>query len=144
MKIEKLTSNILDQSGNSDRSQSLISPPRHPLQVMNAVTSRFSDYPTTHSSSSNRIEQLKHQDSGSTAGNHNGTFSSPARIDSYPSSNNSCHSTPVSSNGHYIRSSSSSPIGRSPALERLFKKITKKNGKGETPLHTAAIRGSLY
>ena len=122
----------------------MISPPRHPLQVMNTVTSRFSDYPSAHSSSSNRIEQLKYQDSGSSTCNHNGAFSSPSRMDSYPSSNNSCHSTPVSSNGHYFRSSSSSPIGRSPALERLFKKITKKNGKGETPLHTAAIRGSLF
>ena len=27
-------------------------------------------------------------------------------------------------------------------MERLLKKISKKNTKGETPLHTAAIRGS--
>ena len=33
-------------------------------------------------------------------------------------------------------------ISASPALERLFKKISKRNSKGETPLHTAAIRGS--
>merc|ERR1719167_1701123 len=31
---------------------------------------------------------------------------------------------------------------RSPAVDRLMKKISKKNGKGETPLHTAAIKGS--
>ena len=30
----------------------------------------------------------------------------------------------------------------SPTVERLLKKISKKNAKGETPLHTAAIRGS--
>jgi len=30
----------------------------------------------------------------------------------------------------------------SPAVDRLLKKISKKNTKGETPLHTAAIRGS--
>merc|ERR1711970_1130584 len=30
----------------------------------------------------------------------------------------------------------------SPAVDRLIKKISKKNTKGETPLHTAAIRGS--
>ena len=33
-------------------------------------------------------------------------------------------------------------INNSPALERLLKKISKRNSKGETPLHTAAIRGS--
>ena len=31
---------------------------------------------------------------------------------------------------------------QSPAVDRLLKKISKKNTKGETPLHTAAIRGS--
>lgn len=29
-----------------------------------------------------------------------------------------------------------------PAIDRLIKKISKRNSKGETPLHTAAIRGS--
>ena len=133
--------NSLDPSEKNDGVSSLISPPRHPLQVMNAVSSRYSDFASTNSSSSNRIDQLKHQEAGLNSSNRNGTFSSPLRNDSYSSSNNSCLSTPVSNNGHYFRSSSASPIGRSPALERLFKKITKKNGKGETPLHTAAIRG---
>lgn len=133
--------NILDPSEKNERASSLISPPRHPLQVMNAVASRYPDFASTNSSSSNRIDQLKHQEAGLNSSNRNGLFSSPLRNDSYSSSNNSCLSTPVSNNGNYFRSSSASPIGRSPALERLFKKITKKNGKGETPLHTAAIRG---
>ena len=143
--IEILSQNIkfdsLDPSEKNDRPSSLISPPRHPLQVMNAVSSRYSDFSSTNSSSSNRIDKLKHQEGGLNSSNRNGAFSSPLRNDSYSSSNNSCLSTPVSNNGNYFRSSSASPIGRSPALERLFKKITKKNGKGETPLHTAAIRG---
>ena len=33
-------------------------------------------------------------------------------------------------------------IPNSPTVDRLLKKISKKNTKGETPLHTAAIRGS--
>ena len=143
--IEILSQNIkfdsLDPSEKNDRPSSLISPPRHPLQAMNAVSSRYSDFSSTNSSSSNRIDKLKHQEGGLNSSNRNGAFSSPLRNDSYSSSNNSCLSTPVSNNGNYFRSSSASPIGRSPALERLFKKITKKNGKGETPLHTAAIRG---
>ena len=108
---------------------------------MNSGSSRFSDFSSANSSSVNRIDQLKHHESGFNPNNQNGVFSSPMRMDSYSSSNNSYLSTPVSKNGHYFRSSSASPIGKSPALERLFKKITKKNGKGETPLHTAAIRG---
>ena len=32
--------------------------------------------------------------------------------------------------------------GHSPTVDRLLKKISKKNTKGETLLHTAAIRGS--
>ena len=138
---QPFTFNSLDSSENNDRASSLISPPRHPLQVMNSVSSRFSDFSSTNSTSANRIDQLKHHESGFNSNNQNGVFSSPMRMDSYSSSNNSCLSTPVSKNGHYFRSSSASPIGKSPALERLFKKITKKNGKGETPLHTAAIRG---
>ena len=33
-------------------------------------------------------------------------------------------------------------LPKSPAIDRLMKKISKKNGKGETALHTAAIKGS--
>ena len=107
---------------------------------MNAVATRFVDHLSTQSMSSNRIEQLKQSGYGPISSIVNGISSSPARLEPL-SSNNSCGSTPVTNNTSYYSSSSSSPYGRSPALERLFKKISKKNGKGETPLHTAAIRG---
>ena len=131
---------ISDTPTRRDRASSLISPPRAPLQVMNAVATRFVDHLSAQSMSSNRIEQLKNSGYGATSSVVNGMPSSPARFEPLPS-NNACVSTPVTHNTSYFSSSSSSPIGRSPALERVFKKISKKNGKGETPLHTAAIRG---
>ena len=107
---------------------------------MNAVPTRLIDQSLGQSITSNRVEQLKQPGYGPNSSPGNGGLSSPARNEQL-SSNNSCVSTPATNSTSYISSSSCSPIGRSPALERLFKKISKKNGKGETPLHTAAIRG---
>ena len=118
---------------NKERGSSLISPPRHPLQAMNTVTH-------IQPLSAGRIEQLKHQGFGSPSTTLDGFSSSPSRRESV-SSSNSCSSTPGRNSINHLNTSLSSPICRSPALDRLFKKITKKNGKGETPLHTAAIRG---
>merc|ERR1712051_905568 len=42
----------------------------------------------------------------------------------------------------YDRNHGKTNQNNSPAVDRLIKKISKKNTKGETPLHTAAIRGS--
>ena len=62
--------------------------------------------------------------------------------------NSSCSSSsaesPASNSGGNtpsIRQSRQS-MSNSPTVDRLLKKISKKNTKGETPLHTAAIRGS--
>ena len=124
---------FLDGTINKERGSSLISPPRHPLQAMNTVTHM-------QPLSAGRIEQLKHQGFGSPSTTLDGFSSSPSRRESV-SSSNSCSSTPGRNSISHLNTSLSSPICRSPALDRLFKKITKKNGKGETPLHTAAIRG---
>ena len=91
------------------------------------------------SSSSNRIEQIRHGFSSGSS-HLDGIFSSPARLESLTSTNSRL-STPGSNTKNYLNNSLCNAIGRSPALERLLKKISKKNGKGETPLHTAAIRG---
>ena len=100
----------------------LVSPPRAPLQVVtdaNGANINTVAAPTGSSTSSS-------------------TAASPS------SSNGTTPSTATSTS---LRRSIFSqqlphPQNNSPTVERLLKKISKKNAKGETPLHTAAIRGS--
>ena len=73
----------------------------------------------------------------------------PLQVVNGPNPNGPNPSTPsnnISVSGQkYSDDMSASPLcrlGSTPALERLLKKISKRNSKGETPLHTAAIRGS--
>ena len=123
----------------------LISPPRHPLQVMNSTPGQSSRLSTGFgsdgltnrflSSSGNYYNRNDHQiRQYSNGDNYISSISEP------PTAPGSRTSTPGSGSKSY----SGSPLGRSPAIERLMKKISKKNGKGETPLHTAAIKGKFY
>ena len=57
------------------------------------------------------------------------------------SSGGSASDSPASNNTP-ISTPNLKKVLQSPAVDRLLKKISKKNTKGETPLHTAAIRGS--
>ena len=134
--------------GSRDRTSLLISPPRHPLQVMNAGPIGFSttfgsnsplstsDVESNRlSSASIRSTQIRQYGLGHGSNSFDANYGSPGFGES-TNTPNSRSSWPGA------KSHCKSPsVVRSPALERLLKKISKKNGKGETPLHTAAIRG---
>ena len=97
----------------------MVSPPRAPLQVV---------------TDANGANVGGH---GNAGGGTAATSSSSSAAES-PSSNGTTPSTTSLRRTIFSQHQN----GHSPTVDRLLKKISKKNTKGETPLHTAAIRGS--